>query len=140
MKLLILFGFAILFVSTFFIFFLLDSLTEKNILCQSTEAGIFCNFRELGLSFVLRLIVIGIFTAIDVYIVSIMFGEIAFVGGLKKRYQELLAMKRIAEKDYYRKEIDEATFKKLILGYEKELAEVRVKIREKERGLHEDDE
>ncbi|RLJ08181.1 MAG: hypothetical protein DRP13_02735 [Candidatus Aenigmatarchaeota archaeon] len=54
--------------------------------------------------------------------------NIELMDALKTRKKELEEMKRVVEKKYYKKKIDEETFKKLMQDYEEKLTEIEVKI------------
>ena len=67
MKLLITIGMVVIFISAFFIMFTLDSVFRNDMNCLAGEEGkTVCNLEDIGLAFIIKMIVVGFFILIDI--------------------------------------------------------------------------
>jgi hypothetical protein len=81
MKLLILAGMIIIFISALFILFILDDLTIKYLDCMpGDDDKIVCGLKDFGLPFFLSLIFMGMFVLIDCLVVYFLFKALAVRG------------------------------------------------------------
>jgi hypothetical protein len=70
MKLLILAGMVVIFISVIFILFVMAEISEGYLNCSRNEADrIVCDLREVGLPFVIGLTLIGLFVLVDAFVV-----------------------------------------------------------------------
>lgn len=129
MKISIIAGAATVLLSIIVIGYMINTLVASNVACVPYEDTLRCNFSNLGFPILLGIIFIAGFALVDAFIIYIIIRGWFSLNRLKIRYAELINMKDIAEKDYYKKMIDEPTFKSLVQSYEKEILELEVKIR-----------
>jgi len=70
MKVLILAGLLVVFISVIFILLLAEDISSKNMKCFKTnENKIACSVRDLGVPFAIGLLLIGAFCLIDVFVI-----------------------------------------------------------------------
>ena len=129
MKVSVLIGVVTIIASVFFITFILNTLIGTNIKCSAEEETLICEFRSLGAPIFFGLLFISGFVIIDALIAYIIIKNWFYITRLKIRYNEIKKMKDITEKNYYKKMIDEQTFKNLIQAYEKEMVELEVRMK-----------
>lgn len=72
MKTLIFTGMVIIFVSVFFMLGIFDALVKSNVQCINELGSMRCNLKEFGFSFILGLLLIGMFFMIDVAVVYLL--------------------------------------------------------------------
>ncbi len=67
MKLLIVIGMVIIFVSAFFILLTIDSIIKGDLRCVPGEEGkMICSIEDVGFGFILKTIMVGFFILIDI--------------------------------------------------------------------------
>lgn len=71
MKLVILLGTLIIFISCFFIFFTFDSMIRTKLVCSFSERFV-CNVSELNFAIVFGILIVGMFLFVDALVVYIM--------------------------------------------------------------------
>ena len=77
MKILILISLLIVFISVIFILLIATDISNKYMDCFKTDENkTVCNLNEIGLPFVLSLVLIGVFVLIDVFVIYSMFSII----------------------------------------------------------------
>ncbi len=70
MKLLIVIGMIIIFVSAFFILFTIDSMIKSDLKCVPGDAGkMICSIDDMGFAFILKTVMVGFFILIDIIVV-----------------------------------------------------------------------
>jgi hypothetical protein len=65
MKILIVIGMVIIFISVFFILFIFDTVIKKQITCMQVMEGAGCNVKEMGQSLVIGIALIAMFLIVD---------------------------------------------------------------------------
>lgn len=81
MKLVILAGMTIIFISALFILFILDDLTFRYLDCMpGADEKILCNLKDFGLPFFLSLLFMGLFVLIDCLVLYFLFKALTVKG------------------------------------------------------------
>jgi hypothetical protein len=65
MKILIIIGMVIIFISAFFILFIFDTVVKRQVVCMQTIEQSTCNVKEMGQSLILGISLIAMFLIVD---------------------------------------------------------------------------
>ncbi|MCD6591222.1 MAG: hypothetical protein J7K72_04600 [Candidatus Aenigmarchaeota archaeon] len=71
MKLVLLIGMLVIFISCFFIFFTFDSMIRTKLVC-TIGSTYECNVKELNMTIIIGILIVGMFLFIDTLVVYIM--------------------------------------------------------------------
>ena len=107
MRLSFIIGVVTVITSAFLIIFTLNTFVAINITCSTQESVLTCEFVNLGIPLIIGFSFIVGFIIIDIVTVYIIIKGWSYITGLKIRYDEIEKLKEAAEKNYYKKKIDE---------------------------------
>jgi hypothetical protein len=83
MKVLILAGMVVVFISVIFILFILDDMTNKYLDCSPIANNkITCNLKEFGVPFIFSLLLMGAFVLIDCMVIYFLFKALVVKGSI----------------------------------------------------------
>ncbi len=78
MKVLIVIGLLVIFISAFFVMFIVDEISENNMDCSTSDSGkTVCSLKSVDGSFFMSVIMIVVFAVVDLFVLKLVYSVIS---------------------------------------------------------------